>query len=209
MWPVLGPTTYYESCESNIPPENAIIMSCTCMELEAQYGQGGCKCARYRERYPDCACEHESVSAYSPGPVADGEVLVRTLFNHKQIDPDGHLKPAYFRPDPVTRGFSVDRVDLMGSEVLKSSKRTDVRYTGYLQFIATCAKDVRGLREGRKRLFCIYDSGTVENRFHADICQNVHVESGAQNRKARMMEIAWQLRSAFRPLQSVPPRSLT
>ena len=122
--------------------------------------------------------------------------------------PDGHLKPAYFRPDPEARGFSVDRVRLMGSEPLMSSKRTDARYSGYLQFIATCAMDVRGLLDSGKRLFCVYDSGTVVNRFHADICQNVHVEPGVQNRKARMMEIAWQLRSAFSPPQSGPPTSL-
>ena len=184
-------------------------MSCTCLELEAQYGQGDCKCARYRERFPDCACECESVSEHSPGAVDDSEVLVRTLFREQQIDRDGHLKPAYFRPDPATRGFSVDRALLMGPEPLKSSKLTDARYNGYLQFIATCTKEVRGLLEGGKRLFCVYDSGTVENNFHADICQNVHVEPGAQDRKARMMEIAWQLRSAFRPPQPVPPTSLT
>ena len=209
MWPTLGLTTYCEFFEFDIPPETAIVMSCTCMELEAQYGQGDCKCARYRERFPDCACENESISEYSPGTVADSEVLVRTLFRDQQIGPDGHLKPAYFRPDPATRGFSVDRVALVGSEALKSAKRTDPRYSGYLQFIATCTRDIRGLLEGGKRLFCVYDSGTVENSLHADICQNVLVEPGVQNRKTRMMEIAWQLRSAFRPPQAVPPTTLT
>lgn len=209
MWLPLGPTTCCEFCEFRTPPEAAIVMSCTCMELEAQYGQGECKCARYRERFPDCACENESVSKYSPGTVADSEILVRTLFRDQQIGPDGRLKPAYFRPDPAARGFSVDRVTLMGSEVLKSTKRTDARYNGVLQFIATCTRDVRGLLEGEKRLFCIYDSGTVENNFHADICQNVLVEPGARNRKTRMMEIAWQLRSTFRAPQPVPPVSLT
>ena len=184
-------------------------MSCSCIELETQYGQGDCKCVRYREEFPDCVCEHESVSAHSPGPVADNEVLVRTLFREQQIDQDGRLKPTYFRPEPATSGFSVDRVLLMGPESLQSNKRADARYNGYLKFIATCSKDVRDFLEGGKRLFCIYDSGTDENSFHADICQNVHVEPGAQNRKPRMMEIAWQLRSAFRPPQPIPPTSLT
>ncbi|MDE0099841.1 MAG: hypothetical protein OXM87_09585 [Truepera sp.] len=141
--------------------------------------------------------------------MADSEVLVRTLFREQDIDPDGHLKPAYFRRDPTTRGFSVDRVLLMGPEALESSKRTDARYNGYLQFIATCTKDVRELLKGGKRLFCVYDSAIAENIFHADICQNLYFEQGVQNRKRRMMEIAWQLRSAFRPLQPVPPTSIT
>ena len=184
-------------------------MSCSCMELETQYGQGDCKCTRYREEFPDCACEHESVSQYSPGPVADSEVLVRTLFREQQLDQEGRLKPAYFRPEPATRGFSVDRVLLMGPGPLKSSKRADARYNGYLKFIATCSNDIRHLLEGGQRLFCIYDSATAENRAHADICQNVLVQPGAQNRRRRMMEVAWHLRSTFRPPQPIPPTSLT
>ena len=184
-------------------------MSCSCMKLEAQYGQGDCKCAHYREKFPDCACEGESVSEHSPGPVANGEVLVRTLFQKQPIDPDGRLKPVYFRRDPESRGFSVDRVLYLGPETLKSSKCADARYNGYLQFIATCAKDLRKLLEREKRLFCVYDSGTAENNFHADICQNLHVEVGAPDRRSRMMEIAWQLRSTFSAPQPVPPTSLT
>ena len=134
---------------------------------------------------------------------------MRTLFREHHIGPDGHVKPAYFRPEPATKGFSVDRVLLMGPEPLKSSKCTDARYNGYLQFIATYTKDVRELRKGGKRLFCVYDSGIAENIFHADICQNLDIEPGAQNRKSRMMAIAWQLRSAFRSPRRVPPTSIT
>lgn len=184
-------------------------MSCSCMELEAQYGQGDCKCARYREKFPDCSCECESVSEHSPGPVDDGEVLVRTLFRKQLTDPDGRLKPVYFRRDPEARGFSVDRVFYLGCETLKSNKRADARYNGYLWFIATCAKDLRELLEQEKRLFCVYDSGTAENNFHADICQNLYVEPGEPDRRSRMMEIAWQLRSVFTAPQSLPPTSLT
>jgi len=179
------------------------------MELETQYGHGDCKCARYHESFPDCRCEGESVSEHSPGPVADSEILVRTLFNEQHIGPDGHLKPAYFRRDPTTKGFSVDRVLLMGPEPLKSSKRSDARYNDNLQFIATFTKDVRELLESEKRLFCVYDSGTAENKFHADICQNLLIEPGGQNRKSRMMEIAWNLRNTFCPPQPDPPTSLT
>lgn len=183
-------------------------MSCSCIELEARYGQGDCKCARYRKEFPDCSCEYESVSEHSPGPVSDSEVLVRTLFSQRQIDQGGRLKPVYFRPDPATRGFSVDRMRLVEPELLKSSKRADLRYDGYLKFIATYCRDVRNLLQGGRRLFCVYDSATAENKAHADICQNVHVEPGTQNRKSRMMAIAWQLRSAFRRPEFAPQTSL-
>ena len=183
-------------------------MSCSCIELEAHYGQGDCKCVRYREKFPECVCEHESVSEHSPGPVADGEVLVRTLFREQQTDQEGHLKPACFRPEPATRGFSEDRVRFAVPELLKSSKRADARYNGYLRFIATYSRDVWALLEGGRRVFCVYDSASAENKAHADICQNVRVEPGAQNRKRRIMEIAWQLRSVFCRPEPAPQTSL-
>ena len=93
-------------------------MSCSCIELETQYGQGDCKCARYWEEFPECVCEHESVSEHSPSPVASSGVLVRTLVREQQIDQEGRLKPVCFRPEPATRGFSVNRVRLAGPELL-------------------------------------------------------------------------------------------
>lgn len=181
-------------------------MSCSCVELEAKYGQGKCKCAHYREIFPDCACERESVSKHSPGSVDNSETLVRTIFREQDVGSDGLVKPAHFRPEPSTRGFSVDRVHLAGVEGLRSSKRADPRFDGYLSFVAARCGDIRYLLadEGR-RLFCIYDTAIEENRAHADICQNVVLQSGDENRKSRMMDIAWQLRDAFGAPQQEPP----
>lgn len=183
-------------------------MSCGCMELEAKHGQGKCKCAHYREMFPDCACERESVSKHSPGSVGSDEVLVRTLFREQDLDPDGRVKPIHFRPELSTRGLSVDRVHLAGTEKLVSNKCADRRYNGYLSFLAVRCGDIRDLLgdEGR-RLFCIYDTAIKDNRAHADICQNVVLPRGEENRTSRMMAIAWQLRDAFGMPQQVPPSS--
>ena len=184
-------------------------MSCSRLELEAKHGQGGCKCVRYRDVFPDCACERESVSPHSLGPVTDAEVLVRTLFRDNQVDGEGNPTPSYFRPDPTARGFSVDRMQFMDPETLKESKHADPRYDGYLMFIAARAEDIRRLKDAEKRLFCIYDSAIEDNHVHADICQNVVLPPETQGRKKRMMEIARHLRSAFGGPQSVPPTSPT
>lgn len=182
-------------------------MPCGCRELEAKYSQTECKCARYREKFPDCMCERESVSIHSPGPVADDEILVRSIFAEEQLDQEGRVKPVHFRQEPSTRGLSVDRVNRTQVESLKSSKRKDARYEGYLKFAAARSGDIRNLvNDDGTRLFCIYDTATAENHVHADICQNVILQVGVENRRKRMMEIAWQLRSAF----SVPlPEPLT
>ena len=101
------------------------------------------------------------------------------------------------------------RVQQLGSVGWESGERADARFDGYLKVIATRSRDIRGLLRGGKRLFRSCDSATAENRAHADICQNLYVKRVAESRKCRMMEIAWQLRSPFRPPQTVPPTSLT
>lgn len=83
---------------------HSIVMSCSCIVLETRHGQGDCKCARYREEFPNCACERESVSKHSPGPVDDSEVLVRTLFRERHIDQDRHFEPSHFRLEAVNGG---------------------------------------------------------------------------------------------------------
>lgn len=185
-------------------------MPCGCRELEAKYSQTECKCARYREKFPDCMCERESVSIHSLGPVADDEILVRSIFTEKQLDQEGRVNPVHFRQEPSTRGFSVDRVDRTHVESLKSSKRKDARHKGYLKFATARSGDIRNLvNDDGTRLFCIYDTATAENHAHADICQNVILQTGAKNRKNRMMEIAWQLRSAFSIPLSEPRTSIS
>lgn len=150
-----------------------------------------------------------SLSASTPpGSVSNSEILVRTLFRERDVDPDGRVKPAHFRPEPSTRGFSVDRVHLAGIEKLKSSKRVDPRFNDYLTFVGARCGDIRNLLgdEGR-RLFCIYDTAIEGNCAHADICQNVVMQSGDENRRSRMMDIAWRLRDAFGTPRQEPPSS--
>lgn len=181
----------------------------SCRELERQYGQSDCKCARYREYFPDCECERESVSPHSPGRVEDDEVLVRTLFSETHVDLDGRPKPAYFRSDPGKRGMSVDRMRHTDPEALINKKTQDGKYGGYLAFLAANSGRLRELEhDDGRRLFCLYDSATSENIAHADICQNVYLESCTPRRKPRMMAIAWRLRDAFGVARGFPPTSL-
>ena len=157
-------------------------MPCSCKELESQYGNDDCKCVRYRESFPDCQCEKDSVSSHSPGLVDDHEVLVRTLFAERAIGRDGRPKPLYFRSDASKGGFSIDRIRHTDVEGLIFSKQQDPRYRGYLRFVAALSEVVRGLKhEDGRRLFCVYDSATKENSAHADICQNVRLKSGTES----------------------------
>ena len=170
----------------------------SCRELEAHFRNDDCKCEHYRKHFPNCKCESESVSDHSPCVVRDEEILIRTVFNPKNIDPDGRLKPGYFRGRLGKSGFSVDRLCITDDESLILRKRQLQTHGGHLSFSGGRCIDIRHVRniDGR-RLFGIYDTATRENDAHADICQNVYYDSGTASRKRKNLEIADQLRDIF------------
>ena len=181
-------------------------MACGCKELEAQHGSGNCKCVQYREKFPDCKCEEESVSEHSPARVSDDEVLVRIIFNPIFVDQRDHLKPAYFQSvvkDFTDRGLSVNRKGYLTERVLTArlqhhpSNRHD-----YIRFIAVRCGDLRRLRFNGKRAICVYDSATEEDLSHADVCQSVSTEQNATKResKALRMKTARMLQNEFCPM---------
>ena len=185
-------------------------MPCSCVELEIQHGQGQCKCVHYRDHFPDCACEQGSVSEHSPKPVGDDEVLVRTLFQDHMVDDEGRLKPIYFRQDPESRGFSVDRMRVVDPQSFVAKKKADHRFNGYLGFMVARGRDIRALLSGDgTRLFCLYDTATSENEAHADICQNLVHERGIPDRKSLMKKLTRRLHYAFGPVLSLPPDQST
>lgn len=179
-------------------------MTCSCKELESQYSDDQCKCVKYREQFPDCKCEDESVSDHSPGRVADQEILVRTVFSEFNVGNDGDPTPASFRVDPLNRGLSVDRLKYFNDKSLISSKREDPRFKDYLRFTGASCSSVRSLLHNEHRLFCVYDSGTKHNQYHADICQNIYLQPGVENRKREMKRFKWQLWRTFSELKEFP-----
>lgn len=186
-------------------------MDCTCQELERQQGEGKCKCVHYRKKFPDCACEDESVSKHSPGKVGSDEILLRAVFNDVQVDrKTGRLTTLYFRKEPSTRGFSVNRRCHVGDSDLERQMQSHQSYDekSGLRFAAADCESIRELKEDGNRLFCVYDSALKDDLSHADICQNKHLSKGEDDRKQRMLGIARNLARAFgrvAPLDQVQP----
>lgn len=180
-------------------------MNCSCQALESKYQEHTCKCTRYREIFPDCKCEVESVSEFSPGIVKDKEILVRTLYESVQVGRDGYETPLGFRNDVTKRGLSVDRLSYTDDNELRSEKMNSSKFSNHLEFVGVFCGKIRSLRcDDNKRLFCIYDSATEQKRYHADICQNVYIERSTENRKLRMKLYVLQLWSLFSKPQEFP-----
>ncbi|MDE0252739.1 MAG: hypothetical protein OXI36_02310 [Gammaproteobacteria bacterium] len=139
--------------------------------------------------------------------MADQEILVRTVFSKFKVGSDGDQTPASFRVDPLKRGLSVDRLKYLNDNSLVSSKREDPRYEGYLRFTGASCSSVRSLLHNEHRLFCVYDSGTKNNPYHADICQNLNL-GGVENRRLKMKRFRWQLWKTFSELKEFPSELL-
>lgn len=178
-------------------------MTCGCRELEATHGRGTCKCVHYREKFPDCACEEGSVSPYSPGPVADEEVLVRAIFNRIYVDSEGALKPTYFQAvirDFTVRGLSVNRREYVTEDDFLDRLRGHASNKhGYLGFIAAKCGDLRSLFSEGRRLLCVYDTATEIDCSHADVCQSVSPDPSLTKKesKAARMRTARTLQTQF------------
>ena len=177
-------------------------MTCACKELEAQHGEGGCKCAHYRKRFPECQCEATSVSQYSPGPVSDDEVLVRTIFRPGHVDVNDHIKPVYFQDivkEYELRGMSVNRKGHVTEAKLKTLFEDHPSNThNFMRFIAARCADLRRLRaDGGDRAFCIYDTATAKDCSHTDVCQSTEPPEVRRNRRTFRMKTAHALRSCF------------
>lgn len=182
-------------------------MSRTCKELERQFGDGGCKCIHYREQFPGCECENHSVSDYSLGAVGNEEIIIRTLFSPIQINgKTGFVDPVHFRHDALKRGLSVNRKDHIDEADLRAKIEAKIAWDqeqgknrdGFYRVVTASCGRIRGIRgEDGSRLFCVYDTGNVDDASHADVCQAFDPPPETANRRSLRMKISSMLFEVF------------
>jgi len=149
-------------------------------------------CEDMRIAFPECRCESESVSVFSPSPVADNEILARQIFSPIHIDPEtGKVTPAAFS-DVANKGLSVSRLTYCPEEEVdrKGDQKARVdtergRKKSYHGFIRGRCGDLRAIKkDDGQRLFCVYDTAFEHDAAHADACQAVD-QGPSANKKAR------------------------
>lgn len=168
----------------------------SCKDLELKYHDDKCKCKRFIEHFPNCHCESESVSDYSPFPVRDDEILVRKIFNQSHIDTDGRPNPLYVQGS-LRSGISVDRLFYLDEEKL-TEYQSENKNSSSLLFTSVRCEDLRQAEcEDGQRLFAVYDTATADNRAHAEICRNVYFAPGTPDRRDKNRRVAKRLRQLF------------
>jgi hypothetical protein len=156
-------------------------------------------CEQLTKDSPNCECENQPVSLFSPGKIADGEVLCRSIYSPIHVDKEtGCIVEAAFS-DVKDKGLSVDRLSYIAAKDLSKKgekKAEDDRAKGknreYLGVVKANSVDIRKiLSADKKRSFCVYDTAKANDRSHADVCQ---VLSGG---KLQQKQARRELQKAF------------
>lgn len=147
------------------------------------------------DQKPDCACEVEPFSPYSPGLVDHGETIVRMVCVPMHV----HLKrleiKTSFFSHMATVGASVQRQDCAKDAELATCV-TDLIAGGdnrvWLGAVSATAGEIRALQpHDGKQSFCVLDAGLQRNPAHAEIHSSWRIPEADQ------MEYRVALRDLF------------
>jgi hypothetical protein len=145
---------------------------------------------------PNCECERQRVSEYSPGVVGD-ETLVRLIYTPMFVHrTQKRILPNAFS-HATTQGLSVQRLECATDAELSKlvnyalAQRQDAAWLGYVQAPSAQIRDLRD--DQGQRTFCIYDTSERENPAHSEICVAYEIpETDGPVVRAELMK-------AFRP----------
>ncbi len=122
--------------------------------------------------YNDCIEQEQiSQSPYSPGLIADDELVARVLLTPKHVK-NGQVLPVAFEQVLQSQGFSILRHGKYFNKSLvntiKLLETVDNKYTGY---VTANVKEIRNIfiQNTTFRLFIVTDTATKDRKAHADI----------------------------------------
>lgn len=183
----------------------------SCRDVEERFGTGGRKGEYYREHFPGCECERRSVSIHSPGVVAGEELLVR-FFVSAAVDADEDADEGGFARNQIRGveeiGLSVIRVSLISEHELEArlddySRRMNVCATDVKIATILCS-DVRAFFQDEMRVYCVYDSASEDDPFHADIHRGLSYPPGTPGQKRIHRRLRERLAKRFVLRGSLP-----
>lgn len=139
---------------------------------------------------PDCACEKNSMSFYSPGVVESSEQLALFIFDPIfKLDKNGKAKPNAFS-HIKSKGRSVQRHDIAKNNELISfannflTGQNDRVWKGVLLANCDAVRAIK-LNDSTNRFLCVYDTAEKENPAHAEIGQSQYIIEEADNNELR------------------------
>ena len=151
--------------------------------------------SEFNEAAPDCQCEKQRTSKYSPRPVGDSETLTRFIFSPLHVRKNGDLKPSLFS-HVESSGCSVQREEFATNDELtpwvseflqKQSKQS------WFGTVSASSSAIRNVEVGKSlnRAFAVYDTAEKINPAHAEVFQTQYVidEADRIELRAEIMKV--------------------
>jgi hypothetical protein len=167
-----------------------------CKLNEETYNDGAKRVENIARESVDCACENGRFSFASPGPVLNGETLVRFLWSPLNFDKKGSIKNNVFG-HVFTHGCSVQREqhstskDAIGALRTLKGEKTDFAFRGVIEFKASDVRRLISTGIVNPRLFCVYDTAEPNNPGHAEVCVALpKMGPGVEQQLRRTLQIA-------------------
>lgn len=138
--------------------------------------------------FPNCVCEQQAVSQFSPGPVLDSERLVTVVTSEKFISDDGRVEPTVF-DSRISNGVSVDRkghttlaeYEARAEELVASNDKK--ANCGSIEIKANLIREIK--HEGQRGV-AVYDTALSHNTSHAEIaCTEVPLPKTERRKQVR------------------------
>jgi hypothetical protein len=158
-----------------------------CRACQERHADDSTRASKFSTEFPRCSCDQVSISPHSPGRVEDNEQLARLVLEPKHINPaDGSIEVGALRDaygnglSLVRRKYVVDAELRKGGQALariaqareNGAAKRDGRIPTTISLRGAVDFDTESVRthlvDGNKR-FCVMDSATPSDQFHADI----------------------------------------
>lgn len=167
----------------------ADLLQARCRECHARLKSDNKRAAKLSAEHPNCECDAVSISQFSPGPVQQDERLARLVVEPKHLNPDGTIEVGSLR-DVHENGLSLVRQlyvtepelyqkaqSLAATQQARENKKAEkdhrtpvaLSVKGVINFDADRVRqwEIDGVRR-----FCVMDSATETDPYHADIAVN-------------------------------------
>lgn len=150
-------------------------MQASCKQINEQSRHKEDRVHRFAVNHPECGCEHESLSDYSPGLIQNDEKITRMVCSPMHIHPKKPNKvKSSFLSYAENRGVSMQRCPLAKSEELKNCVMAllgDVEERAWLGYVEAFAGEIRNVKRDsdQTQLFCVADAALESNAAHAEL----------------------------------------
>lgn len=150
--------------------------------------------------HPMAACEVESVSPHSAGPVKDDEYLHRYVFSPLHVH-DGKVVTALFS-DAKNKGLSCERgysytpsADLHSRgenqvDAFNENRRPNQPKRTYVGAVTAKSDEVRNITLENSRIYAVYDTGLANNPAHVDVFEMPSVMKSAMKSEQKLARLA-------------------